>query len=342
MILARPIWSDVSARARGLAAHLLDRRALERLAAAKEIPELAFDLDRAGFAIDRCAEATAADLERAVRRVAARRFAVIARWCGPARAEALAAFFEDEDRRSLRALVRGALAGIPPAERVLALLPTPALPERALSELAAAASPREVAALLATWKSPYASAIAPETRRAHPDLFALDGALGKVFAARALEGARRGGREVRAFAEETIDVENALAALLIAAEPAEVDAEACFVPGGKRLGRATFAAAAATRKPVEAARLLGQAFAGTPLEEAFRLAGPDLPALERAILAARIRALVRAARRDPLGAAPVLAFLLRVRAEAADIRRAIFGVALGAPRETIGKELVTP
>ena len=50
----------------------------------------------------------------------------------------------------------------------------------------------------------------------------------------------------------------------------------------------------------------------------------------------RIAAMHAAERRDPAGPASVLEFGLRLRAEAVDLRRLIWGVALGAPGSVAG------
>jgi vacuolar-type H+-ATPase subunit C/Vma6 len=57
--------------------------------------------------------------------------------------------------------------------------------------------------------------------------------------------------------------------------------------------------------------------------------------IEDELLRARIGLLHDAERQDPAGLASVLEFALRVRAEVIDVRRVIWGVALGAPRAAL-------
>jgi vacuolar-type H+-ATPase subunit C/Vma6 len=323
----------VIARARGLSTHLLGRAALESLAATPDVAALGAALRRRGYLAAAVAPTTvAADLERAIRRVVEDRLRTLARWCGP-RAEVLAVVFEDEDRRSVRALLRGAVAGAAPALRVAGTMPTPALPARALEEMARLGSPQEVAAMLAALGSPYGAALVAEARSPRPDLFRLATALDRTFAARAIRQARRGDRHLRGFAQETIDLENAAAALVLAAEAADREPAERFVPGGRVLGAGPFAEASAARTPAEAARRLAGAFAGTPYAAALLAAAEEAPsAPERALLAARVRLLSRAARQAPLSSAPVLAYLLGLRAETIDLAAILWTAALGAGR----------
>ena len=144
-------WEDLATRARGLATHLLGRADLDGLARAESLDALADVLRARGF-LPAGGPATPGALELAVRRMAGARLAVLAAW-GHARNTLLAVVFEDEDRRSLRALLRGAVRAAPPEERLAGLIPTPGLPERALAELAGQPTPGAIAALLTAWGS---------------------------------------------------------------------------------------------------------------------------------------------------------------------------------------------
>ncbi len=321
----RVSWDDLNARAQGLSSRLLGRGALEGLRSATTIDDLAASLDRAGFGPLQ-PPPSAERLESAVRRVAADRLKILARWCGD-RGAALAVVFEDEDRRSLRALIRGAVALAPPEARLSGLVPTPALPPRALEELARLGDAGQVAATLRAWGNPYGAAL--ETKSLpRPDLLQLETGLVRLFARRASAGARRGDRALKRFVEETIDVENALAAVVLA--PREPDA--WFVQGGRALGAEAFADAIRAPDRGEAARRLAAAMAPTPLGEAFR-SPPS--SLERNLLAIRVRERARAARREPLTSQPLLSFALRLRAETLDLQALIWAVALGAPARDV-------
>jgi vacuolar-type H+-ATPase subunit C/Vma6 len=333
------VWDDLNARARGLSVHLLTRGQIATLAESADLADLAAALERLGFACP--PPPTAAALDLGLRRKAAAFLRILSRWCGR-RKPALAAVFEDEDRRSLRALLRGAVAGAPAEQRLAGLVPTPELPERALRELARQPSAAAVADLLAVWGNPYGAAIREEASRPYPDLFRLETALNRCFAERAAAAARRGGRELAAYVRLAIDLENAVSALFLADAGPDVPPEAGFLEGGERLSRQEFAAAAGTASRAAAGRRLARSFAGTPFAAVFARPREGVERLEAEILAARLRQQAAAARRRPLGPAPLLSFLLRLRAELIDLRRVVWGTVLGLPRRRLVEGLVTP
>jgi hypothetical protein len=129
-------WDDVDARARGLASRLLSREAIAGLRRAGDLRQLSQELVRLGVLSEEVPEPSGAVLELALRRVAGHQLHVVRRWLGP-RLDVVAVALDAEDRRSLRALVRGAAAGAHPDARLIGLMPTPMLPERLLGELAA-------------------------------------------------------------------------------------------------------------------------------------------------------------------------------------------------------------
>lgn len=327
----RASWDDLNARAQGLSTRLLGRNGIQALSTAAGLDELARRLDRAGFGPLQL-PATPERLESAVRRTAGDRLRILARWCAE-RAGVLAVVFEDEDRRSLRALLRGAAAGAPPEARLSGLVPTAALPARALEELARISDVAQLAATLQAWSNPYAAALEVAKGLPRADLLHLETALVRLFAKRASTGARKGDRALVEFVEETIDVENALAAVVLAPQKAD----AWFVQGGRALSPAVFAEAIRSTDHGEAARRLAVALAGTPLAEA--LAGPPA-SLERNLLAVRALARAKAARREPLSSQPLLSFALRLRAETLDLQAVIWTVALGAPAGSL--QLASP
>jgi vacuolar-type H+-ATPase subunit C/Vma6 len=333
-------WNAVNARVRGLGTHLLRRGHLETLAREPDVPALAAELARLGFL--RPDDGTdPATVDLAIRRSAAAKLGTLARWCAD-RPEVSAVVFEDEDRRSLRALLRGAAQNASPDARMAGLLPTPALPERALGELARQPTPAAVAVLLVAWGHPYGSPLLDVTAGAHPDLFKLEVRLGQTFAARALAAARRGGRRLVTYVQELIDLENAFAAMVLAEQGEDTTPKEAFVAGGRGLAIAEFEQAVATRSPLLAGADLARAFRGA-VAAAFvrRGQGGALGRLERDVLHGRIGALRAAARIDPLGPGPFLLFALRLRAQVLDLRRIVWGVALGAPRTELAAELAS-
>jgi len=330
-------WEDLATRARGLAPHLLDGTQLDALARVPDSGALADALRPLGFLLPDAAAVTPELLELAVRRTAAARLRTLARWAG-GRNAVLAVIFEDEDRRSLRALLRGAVQGAPPHERLAALIPTPALPERALAELAGLPTPRAITALLTAWGNAYGSALSAAAAATHPDLLALEYQLNRTFAARALRGARSArSRELTEFVRETIDLENACTALVLAGAEPDIPARPAFLSGGRRLSLAAFLDAVGARQPGDAGGRLAASLGPGRLAAAFLRRAGEPAALEELLLRERSAALHERARRDPAGPATVLQYILDLRTEVLALRRIIWGVALTAPREFLAR-----
>jgi vacuolar-type H+-ATPase subunit C/Vma6 len=243
--------------------------------------------------------------------------------------------FEDEDRRSVRTVLRGAVAGSPARERLAGLLPTPGLPERALEQLASLAAPGEIAAQLAVWGHPFGPALLSASAADHPDLTRIELALHRCFAGRAVRGARQGGRALRVYVAESIDLLNAEAMLELAAGGHELVPQEVILDGGRGLTRPVLAAAAGAGS---AARdLLASAVRGTdlaPMLEAISTAG------ELELLQARIAAWRRRALADPVGIAPLLEYLLRLRAETVQLHWLIWSAALGMPPRDRARRLI--
>jgi vacuolar-type H+-ATPase subunit C/Vma6 len=281
------------------------------------------------------------DIERSVGRTAGGHLQILDRW-QERRPGVLDVFAADQDRRSLRALLRGAAQGAPSAARTLGLLPTPHLPQRALIELAREPSPAALVGQLVLIRHPYAPRLVPLVRKTQPDLFAVDVALLHGFAERAIAAARGGDRTLRDFVRERIDAGNAQTALLIAAGPRDVEPARCFVEGGRRLSRDQFAAAASASSQQAALAALSAALARSPLASSLPVVGGDVAHLDRAFLAATLAWLARAARVEPLGTAPLLRVLLRIEAQSRDLRNLAWGVALGVPPSVRQQQLVTP
>ncbi|MEW5914858.1 MAG: V-type ATPase subunit [Gemmatimonadota bacterium] len=327
-------WEDLVARVRGLSGHLLGRSRLTALAETRDLVQLNGALEDAFGAASGFGTGTAPEqIEVAVRRIAARYLRVIARWAGT-RTQLLAPLFLDEDRRSVRALVRGAAGNLPPNERLAGLVPTPTLPERALEELASQMSVSDVVALLVLWGHPFGTALLAEARRAQPDLLRIDLVLNSEFATRAVASVRRAPlgttarRDLRIWVEGIIDLENAFTALQLAGQRTSLDPAQFFIPGGRALEAVAFTAASNAGSVPAAAVHLGTVLRDSTLAPVFAHL-PTRP-IEDAALDAELRRTATAARRSPLGAAPVISFFTRLRAEVHDLRLIIWRVALGA------------
>lgn len=334
-----PGFDDVNARVRGLAAHLLRPEQVPELAAAADLSELLRRLERAGYRpVLEPGPVTAAAIEGAIRRLAASRLRLLARWCAN-RAAALAIVFEEEDRRSLRALMRGAVAGTPSDARLAGTLPTLSLPLRALEELARQTDLRAMGALLAAWGSPYAVVLRELESPEHPDLLQLEVGLGRQFARRAHEAARRGDCVLRTHVRDAVDLENACAALLLAGDGGDVDPLECFIAGGNRITPAVFEAAATAPDRAQASRRLARALGSRPIGRALVRAAARLSELDDELLAAQLAERRTAARLDPLSSAPLLAYALALRAETRMLGRLVWGVALGVPAPALAADL---
>ncbi len=327
-----PVWDDLNARVRGLGSHLLTRPQLGTLAGAPDLEALAIALRAAGIDPGDDPAPAAEALELAVRRTAAAQLRILARWAGP-RSTVLAVVFEDFDRRSLRAILRGAAQGAGAEQRLAGLLPTPSLPERALAELARQPTVTAFASLLTAWRHPYGSPLMAEAASPHPDLFKLELTLNRTFAARALRAARRAGRSgpLIDHVRLILDLENAATALVLTGAGRQVTPRDAFLPAGVRVTIDVYEEAIATGSVAAAGARLGAAFAGTPLAAAFRDQAHDPAALEPAIAQAEIAMLTGQRRRQPLEATTVVLFAVQLRAQACDLRRIIWGAALGAP-----------
>lgn len=330
-------WDDVNARARGLATHLLGRDALTALAAAPDWPAFLGRVTSLGYPLDLGAGALVDPpaFDRAVSLVAAARLNLLGRWLGE-RGAVLAVVLEDEERRTVRALLRGVAQGASPGARLRAVLPTPALPIRALDRLTRTATLAELVRELVRLGHPAGRALEDLMRRVpSPPLRTLEWALARLFSARAVRAARGGGLVVREYAAELVDQENAWTLLLAAPPEGGMPADQEFLPGGAHVTREAFVRLRAERDADRLAAELRTFFDGTALGAALVQDPPDLPSLESRVLAARIARLRDVARRDPLGPAVVLAVLERIRAEARALRAVAWGVAFGAPPSTL-------
>jgi vacuolar-type H+-ATPase subunit C/Vma6 len=304
------VWADVGARARGLGSRLVGGDTMRDLARSRDMASLARALERAAPEFTPDDPPTPAGIELASRRAVAARLAILIRWCGD-RAPQLAPVFDEEDHRSIRAALRGAVAGAPPEERRAGLIPTPSLGERALEELTRQPTPAAVAALLATWEHPLVNAILMEARREQPDLYLLESALDAAFAARAERAAKQGDAALKDFVRIAAVAQRAWTALL-------------------------------SPEPEKDLASLRHELPGTPLARALASGTPHAETIERAALETQLIAQRRHGRTEPLGLGPVLYFLVRLRAEMRDLGRIAWGVALDAPRAMLAGGVISP
>lgn len=327
-------WGDLVARVRGLSTHLLGAGQLRSIAESRGLAQLSVALAQAGVLPAPLERAGARTLEQGVRRHAARQLHLVWRWAGD-RTSRLAPLVEDEDRRSIRAMLRGASSGTPPDARLAGLVATPSLPERALLDLARRGDVATVAAQLAAMGSPYASAILDEASRQYPDLLRLECALNTKFAARASAAAARADAPMRAYVTSVIDVENCWTARLLPVNSTLADGDDYFAEGGTELSRERWMAAV-TAPTVLARDAILQKTAASPW---LRAAAAGSVRLEDAVLQATIAHQHGLARQDPLGTASIIEYVLRLRAEVRALQRIIWSVSLRVPAAAITQSL---
>src|SRR5688572_12753787 len=330
------------ARARGLATHLIARQTLETLAGADDLQSFTDHMSRLHAGIDPIREpGDVFAVERAIVATASRHLATLRRWVDKA-PNALDVFTAYQDRRSLRALLRGAAAGAPAERRVAGLLPTPSLPHDTLTELARCATPTDVIRRLVILGHDDAKRLMETVSASPVDLLSMEIVLLRSFAERVVRTAAAGDYVLRGFVESVIDVANAQHALLVAGEPRELKAAELFVRGGRWLPAAGFVSVAAAGSAEAGIAALAASVARSPLSSWLPLVTGDLAHLDRAFLVGSLAQLTRAMRVDPLSSAPVLRVLLLIDAQGRDLRALAWGAALGVPVGLRRRQLVTP
>lgn len=328
----RPSWEALSARARGLSTHLLADQRLHELEQAGDLAEVLRRLRGTPYERWLPAHESAADaLEIAVVRSLADRLATLSRWaCGDARA--LLPLFLEQDARTIRTSLRGTVGSLTTQQRLADSIPTPLLGRRALEVLARAESAGAVAATLTGWGHPFGSALLEEAGRKHPDLLRLERALARRLTTATLSAAKRSGRRVLEFVRRGIDADNIVAALLLAGAQREGEPLDHFLEGGVVLRRDDFSRAARAPNRTASADILARATRGTLFAPALSEPPPVPAAVAARVSSARIDEMSALGRREPVSAAPVLLFVLRLRKEARQLRRALWLAALTSGR----------
>ncbi len=330
------------ARARGVSTRLLSRETLETLAETDDLPGFARGLSRLGGAIDPVGEpADIFVIERAIGRTANRHLRTLYRF-QERRRGVLDVFAALQDRRSLRAILRGAAQGASPETRLDGVLPTPLLPQRALLELAHQASPAAAVSQLTLLGHPDAQRLLPIVQQSQPDLLAVDIVLLRGFAERATRIASGTDGPMRDFVSALIDVGNAQNALLVSSAPRDIDPKAIFVHGGRWLTVGAFVSAANAGSQQSALDAIAAAFARSPLASSLPVVASDFASVDRAFLTAALRMLAHTTLLNPLSTAPVLRVLLLVDAQCRDLRALAWGAVLATPASLRKQQLVTP
>lgn len=319
-------WEDVNARCRGLATHLLgpaDFAAVEAAPEWRALPRLLQPWLGGGEP-----PATPRELDAALLRRYGAALGVVERWLGPRR-QLLRVVWEDEERRTLRGLLRGAAEGASVERRLEGAVPTARLPRRLLLRLAAAHTTADALALAAGAGLPLATAAGRiKVGPGAAGLLELEVALGRAWATRAVAGGKGGGRALRNWIGEAIDAENLMALSIAVSWAGELPFAEAWLPGGRSLGEKRFREVAGAADDTAREELLQKVFRRGPFRSALdAAAGPA--ELERRILEGRTAAAGVAARREPLQPWPTCWFLLRLRLELQRLRRASWALAFG-------------
>ena len=231
------------------------------------------------------------------------------------------------ERRALRLVVRDLLADAPTGPS-RPPVPTWGIARELRRRLGTVSDIDGLVRALARARHPYAAPVAAAARALRDDPLAIERAIDRTHARRAVASARTLGGALGAWVAEGIDLENAWSAL------AGAGAEA-FLDGGTRIGPSHYAAAAAETDVTTRRRRLARALEGGSLAGPFADTSLPVAQLETAARHARLRAMRRRARRDPLGAAPIVALVMQLDAERATLRSIGHGVAQGLPYDAI-------
>jgi vacuolar-type H+-ATPase subunit C/Vma6 len=329
------------ARAKGLGTRLVPRQTLETMARAEDFAAFVQSSSGVGTAIEPVGEpANIFAVEDAIRRTASRHLSTLQRW-EERTPGVLDVFAAHQDRRSLRALLRGAASGTAPEARLRGLLPTWSLPLRALSELARQPSPSALVRQLVALAHPDASRLLPLAGTSQIDLLAVDVMLLIAFADRAGQAATRADAVLRDFVGALIDAGNAENALMMAGEPAVSDRPSLFVRGGRWFPIEAFLAVARAGSHADALTRLAAVIAHSPLA-LLAAVSSDVARVDRTFVVNVLEWLARASRIDPLSTAPLLRVLMLVEAQSRDLRALAWGAALGTPPSLRLQQLVTP
>lgn len=319
------VWVDVVARTRGLVTRMLTPADVAALAGARDLRALATALAaRRGRAAPDVAPSPG-DLDATEARHAAAQLHILSRWIGERKA--LRVLYEEEDCRTLRALLRDTTAGDPAAERLPGLIPTPSMPPRTMLQLASTGAPASMAALLDAQGHPFGPPLLAEAMRQQPDLFRMEHAILDTWAWRAARYARRAGRAIRTYVQRNIDVANIWTILLVVQYGFDGDRQNLYIDGGILVSRVAFNRIIAARDRPAAIRQLDELVRRTPLAATTSSAA----GAEERVRMALWREQEGLARRDPLGAAPVIQYWLRLRGERSTVQRLIWATTAAAP-----------
>ena len=118
--------------------------------------------------------------------------------------------------------------------------------------------------------------------------------------------------------------------------------ELTFVEGGRLLGREAFRALMSLDTQAQARARLAWELRGSSLGRVFRSDADELSELETALLRAEIDWQKQAMLANPNGPAPILTYVLELRAEVRNLSGIVWGVALRAPFALIRASMVVP
>jgi vacuolar-type H+-ATPase subunit C/Vma6 len=337
------IWSDLDARARGLATRLIGAGKLRQWVSASDLAPLTMVI--LGAPPEDVSPTPGVPswsvLDRGMADLVSSRLSLLRQWAG-ARSRMLDALFEEDERRTIRALGRGAVIGVPSSARLDGLVPSVRLHSAALQRLAEASSVVRLADGLVEYEHPYGPPLLTEARRTGAHLLTLEHCLDRVYTERVSTSARRGDRAMIDYARFVVDAQNCWWAVSLAGVPSQERPTPAqwFLPGGRRLTRSAYERALGTSSRAAAGAVLARLFPRSRLGSALAT-GEPADILEDAAVATALAFARSTARSDPLGSGPIISYVLRQRAELRDVRRLLWARALATPPDRVRAALVS-
>jgi vacuolar-type H+-ATPase subunit C/Vma6 len=252
------------------------------------------------------------------------------------------------DAANVLAVLRGKATAAEPAEIIEALLPCGEFSEPQLRDLAGRSGVEEVAAVLATWGTPFSLRLRAAIRGAgpRPELGALESAVNEAWFSWALQqvgGGDPAQAEARRMIRVQVDLANVKSALdrVRHRTHGESAGQQAFLAGGL-LGAGVMRALERATAMVQAFEALEGSYFAPGVEKgilAFGMTG-SLGVMERFLEGVVIAAGCRLFRGDPLGIGVSLGYLWRKYGEFLNLRLLLRGKSHGIPVGTIREELL--
>lgn len=345
-------WGYINARVRVLKGRLLGPRDYEAALAAGSLDEFVSFLEGTAYAGPIVEALTTrkgiAGIEEGLRRDFQRTIDHVVRLAGGRPRELLELALGRWELFNVKTILRGLHARAELDVVVGNTIPFGRLDEVALQELARQPDVKAGIDLLAQWRIPYAPALlrAFPGYREHGDFNLLETALDHSFFAEALRGLDRTNPDDAVVADALrCEIDRILLGYALRAMhhgATDVDAGAVFIPGGRALTLKVFERLCAARTVQEFIAAVPAAAFAACLEAEVRgyLGARRLSALDGALHACFVRAMMRLIARDPLSSALAVGYLWLKTNEVASLRVIARGIYAGLSRADVVSMLV--